>query len=110
VTHLLERPGGRIAYDVTGSGPLVVALPGMGELRSSYRHTVPALVAAGFRVATMDLRGHGDSDATFDRFDDVAAGEDALALADHLGGPAVPMRSAGWCCWDRSSARRRSTP
>jgi pimeloyl-ACP methyl ester carboxylesterase len=87
--QVLDRPGGRIAYTVTGNGPLVVCLPGMGELRSSYRFTTPALVEAGFRVATMDLRGHGDSDATFDRYDDVAAGQDALALVDQLGGPAV---------------------
>ena len=73
-TRLLDRPEGRIGYDVIGDGPLVVCLPGMGELRSSYRFTVPALTAGGFRVATMDLRGHGDSDATFSAYDDVAAG------------------------------------
>jgi pimeloyl-ACP methyl ester carboxylesterase len=88
-TSYLDRGEGRIGYDVQGEGPLVVCLPGMGDVRSVYRHTVPALVAAGFRVATMDLRGHGDSDATFSIYDDVAAGSDALALIDHLGGPAV---------------------
>lgn len=98
----LERPEGAIAYEVEGSGPLIVALPGMGELRSSYRFTVPALVNAGFRVATMDLRGHGDSDATFSRYDDVAAGEDALALIKHLGGPATIIGNsmgAGAATW-----------
>jgi pimeloyl-ACP methyl ester carboxylesterase len=99
---LLARDEGRIAYDVTGDGPLVVCLPGMGELRSSYRYTVPALVEAGFRVATMDLRGHGDSDATFTRYDDVAAGQDALALVEALGGPAVLVGNsmgAGAAAW-----------
>jgi pimeloyl-ACP methyl ester carboxylesterase len=102
MTELLDRPGGRIAYEVTGSGPLVVCIPGMGELRSSFRATVPALVAAGHRVAAMDLRGHGDSDATFDRYDDVAAGEDALALVEHLGGPALLIGNsmgAGAAVW-----------
>src|SRR5215472_10753357 len=88
-TQMLDRPGGRIAYDVRGDGPLVVCVPGMGELRSVYRFTVPALVAAGLRAATMDLRGHGDSDATFTSYDDVAAGSDVLALIEHLGGSAV---------------------
>ncbi len=37
----------------------------------------------------MDLRGHGDSDATFSAYDDVAAGMDALALVEHLGVPAI---------------------
>jgi len=87
--QMLDRPGGRIAYDVRGDGPLVVCVPGMGELRSVYRFTVPALAAARLRVATMDLRGHGDSDATFASYDDVAAGSDVLALIERLGGPAV---------------------
>ncbi len=88
-SQYLQRPEGRIAYDVTGSGPLVICAPGMGELRSSYRHLVPLLVAHGLRVATMDLRGHGDSDATFTSYDDVALASDLLALVDELGGPAV---------------------
>lgn len=87
--RMLRRPEGSLEYDVTGDGPLVVCLPGMGELRGSYRFTVPALADAGFRVATLDLRGHGGSDATFSRYDDVAAGTDVLALVEELSGPAV---------------------
>lgn len=88
----LNLPEGRIAYDVVGDGPLVVGVPGMGVLRSEYRRTVPALVAAGFRVATFDLRGHGDSDATFSAYDDEAAAGDLLALIDALGGgPALVL-------------------
>ncbi len=101
-TRHLVRPQGRIAFDLAGDGPLVVCLPGMGELRSAYRFTVPALVAAGFRVATMDLRGHGDSDTTFDRYDDVATAQDALALVDHLGGRAAIVGNsmgAGAAVW-----------
>ena len=85
----LLRPEGRLAYDVAGTGPLVVCSPAMGELRSSYRHLVPLLVDCGLRVATLDLRGHGDSDATFSSYDDVALASDLLALVDELGGPAV---------------------
>lgn len=88
-TRFLDRGDGRIAYDVTGDGPLVVAVPGMGDLRSTYRHLTPALVDAGFRVAAMDLRGHGDSDVGFAAYDDEAAASDALALVEHLGGPAI---------------------
>jgi pimeloyl-ACP methyl ester carboxylesterase len=86
---MLTRPEGRLAYDVVGSGPLVVCSPGMGELRSSYRHLVPLLVDRGFRVATLDLRGHGDSDATFSSYDDQALATDLVALVEELGGPAV---------------------
>ena len=88
-TQYLDRSEGRIAYDVTGDGPLIVAVPGMGDLRSAYRHLAPALVDAGFRVATMDLRGHGDSDASFAVYDDPATASDLVALIEHLGGPAL---------------------
>ena len=98
----VDRPEGRIAYDTAGTGPLVVCVPGMGELRSVYRHTAPALAAAGYRVVTMDLRGHGDSDATFSSYDDVAAGGDVVALIEQLGGPAVVIGNsmgAGAAAW-----------
>lgn len=88
-TQYLDRGEGRIAYDVSGSGPLIVAVPGMGDLRSTYRHLAPALVDAGFRVATMDLRGHGDSDTTFVAYDDPGTASDITALIDALGGPAL---------------------
>ena len=88
-TQFLQRDEGRIAYEVSGEGPLVVCVPGMGELRSIFRYTVPALVANGFRVASMDLRGHGDSDASFSSYDDSAAASDIEALIGHLGGRAV---------------------
>lgn len=90
----LQRPDGRISYTVEGQGPLVVALPGMGDLRSSYREIVPALVAAGYRVAVTDLRAHGDSDTTFRAFGDIATGRDVLALVEELGGPAVLLGSS----------------
>lgn len=87
-SNFLARPEGRLAYDLDGDGPLIVCLPGMGDLRTTYRFLVPALVDAGYRVATLDLRGHGDSDATFSSYDDEALASDAIALIEELGGPA----------------------
>ncbi len=88
--QFLERPEGRIAYDVDGDGPLVVCVPGMADVRSTYRFLAPALIDAGYRVATMDLRGHGDSDTTFSEYDDDATASDVVALVRHFGaGPAV---------------------
>lgn len=89
-TQYLSRPEGRISYTDEGSGPLVVLVPGMGDLRSTWRELVGPLVTAGHRVAVTDLRGHGDSDTTFSHHGDVATGGDLLALIRELGeGPAV---------------------
>lgn len=85
----LQRPEGRVAYEMTGTGPLVVCVPGMGDLRASYRFLRTALVVSGYRVVLMDLRGHGDSDTSFTRYGDEATAEDITALLDHLGSPAV---------------------
>ncbi len=88
-TAYLSRPDGRIAYDLAGDGPLVVLVPGMGELRSTYRFLAPAVIRAGYRVAATDLRGHGDSDTTFASYGDVETATDVSALIEELGGPAV---------------------
>lgn len=106
-TRYLQRPEGRIAYDVTGDGPLVICVPGMGDLRGVYRFLAPGLVAAGYRVATMDLRGHGESDTGFGTYDTVAAGTDVVALARELGGPAVVIGNsmgAGAAAWAAAEA------
>ena len=88
-TLFLTRSQGRIGYEVDGHGPLVVLVPGMGDLRSAYRYLGPALVAEGFRVAAVDLRGHGDSDTTFESYGDADTSSDLVALIEELGGPAV---------------------
>ena len=88
-TSYLTRPEGRVAYDIDGHGTLVVLVPGMGDLRSTYRFLAPALRASGCRVACMDLRGHGESDVTFSSYGDVETSADILALVEELAEPAV---------------------
>lgn len=95
---------GRVAYDDTGgSGPLVLAIPGMGDLRSEYRALRPLLQQAGYRVVTMDIRGHGDTTARWNDYSAHAVGRDALALMDQLNaGPAVILGNsfaAGSALW-----------
>lgn len=85
----LETTEGTIAYEVSGSGPLVILAHGMGDSRHSYRFVVPELVAAGYRVANVDLRGCGDSTATWPSYSRTDIAGDLVAVARHLGGPAV---------------------
>jgi len=90
-TQFLDLPGGRLAYDVSGpeGGPLVLCVPGMGDIRQVFRFTAPALAEAGYRVARMDQRGHGESSSGWAGYGSPATGEDMLALIRHLDGPAA---------------------
>lgn len=89
MTHYLSRPQGRLAYDLTGDGPLVVLSPGFGDLRSTYDGLAAHLAAAGFRVVTTDLRGHGDSTVGWDAYGVDAVAGDLLALVHAHGGRGV---------------------
>lgn len=88
-TQFIDVKGGRIAYDVTGTGPLVVLSPGMGENRGDYRFLAPIIVAAGYRVAAVDLRGQGESSVTWDSYSRADTAADLIELITALGGPAV---------------------
>lgn len=89
-TRFLAVEGGRIAYDDTGgNGRLVVAIPGMGDLRSEYRLIRPALQQAGYRVITMDVRGFGETSARWNDYSAHAVGGDVLALLSHLNADAA---------------------
>lgn len=89
MTEFLEVAGGRIAYDVTGDGPLIVLSPGLGDRRETYRFLAPRLVRAGYRVAVADLRGHGESSTGWPSYTRTDTAGDLLALIRRLGGPAV---------------------
>lgn len=79
-----------LAYDDTGGeGPLVVLLPGAGDLRIGYQDLVSRLLKEGWRLVTADLPGHGDSPPQ----PSYGVAETATALVDLLdaldAGPAV---------------------
>ena len=89
MTEHLTIENNTIAYDVTGEGPLVVLAHGIGDSRHSYRFVAPALAAAGYRVANVDIRGCGDSSLGWDGYSRTDIAGDLVALVRHLGGPAV---------------------
>src|SRR5271166_3643731 len=82
-----DTNGIRMHYVEQGTGPLVVLCHGWPESWYSWRHQIPALAAAGFRVIAPDLRGYNESakplGARAYRLDVLAA--DVVALIDHVG-------------------------
>ncbi len=58
----VESAGAGIEYEVTGQGRPVILLHGFPDSGRLWRHQVPALAGAGFRVIVPDLRGYGRSD------------------------------------------------
>jgi pimeloyl-ACP methyl ester carboxylesterase len=85
----LSIAGHTLAYDLAGQGPLVVLAHGIGDSRHSYRFLAPALAAAGYRVANVDIRGCGDSSLGWDGYSRTDIAGDLVAVVRHLGGPAV---------------------
>ncbi len=111
-TRFLAIDGGQIAYDDTGgNGSLILAIPGMGDLRSEYRLLRPELQEAGYRVVTMDVRGFGETSARWADYSAHAVGRDALALIEHLTvGSAVILGNsfaAGSALWAAHDAPTR---
>jgi pimeloyl-ACP methyl ester carboxylesterase len=82
----VSADGGSIAVEVAGEGPLVVCSPAMGDTRGAYDILSADLVTAGYRVARMDLRGHGDSSAGFTSYGDEESAGDIIAVIEELGG------------------------
>jgi pimeloyl-ACP methyl ester carboxylesterase len=79
-------------------GPPVVLLHGFPELGYSWRHQIPALAHAGYRLLVPDLRGFGRSDvpeATEAYAMDVLA-RDVLAILDAQGTPTATLIGHDW--------------
>ncbi len=110
-TQFLKQTDGTIAYEVTGEGPLVICSPSMGDLRSEYRFLAPQLAQAGYRAASLDVRGHGESSTHWPDYSVAGVGSDLLALARSLGAsssaPAVIVAdsmSGGAAVWAAAEA------
>lgn len=88
-SEYMDVAGGRIAYDVIGQGPLVVLSPGMADNRNTFRFLAPLIADAGYRVASVDLRGHGGSSTGWDSYEVADTARDLIAVVEDLGGPAV---------------------
>lgn len=73
-----------IAYHVTGCGPPVLLIQGIGVTGSGWRPQVEAL-SGRYTIATFDNRGIGDSTLGREKVTVEAMAKDAAALLEHLG-------------------------
>jgi pimeloyl-ACP methyl ester carboxylesterase len=83
----IETGGVGIQYEVTGEGRPVVLLHGFPDSGRLWRHQVPALAQAGFRVIVPDMRGYGGSDkpSAVDAYGIRALAGDVLAVMSDAG-------------------------
>jgi pimeloyl-ACP methyl ester carboxylesterase len=79
-----DSAGVRIAYEVTGAGPPLVLVHGLGYARWGWEPVAPAL-AETFTVVTLDNRGIGGSDVPPGPYSTPAMAEDVLAVLDAAG-------------------------
>jgi pimeloyl-ACP methyl ester carboxylesterase len=85
--RLIAANGVELSVLDEGEGPLVVLCHGFPELAYSWRHQIPALTEAGFRVLAPDMRGFGESSAPpeIEAYNVVVLCEDMSALLDDAG-------------------------
>lgn len=83
----VDLPELTLTVSTNGEGPAVVLLHGFPEIAYSWRHQIPALAEAGYRVIAPDQRGYGWSDQP-EGTEAYAMTElvgDVIGLLDHEG-------------------------
>ena len=107
--HVHPSPDVTIDYYAAGDGPLLVLVHGITESRRMWDPLFPKFLQEGYRVALVDLRGHGDSSqvgpydlatmATDLGLVLAAEGsDDALLVGHSLGGAVVSAHASGGPC------------
>ena len=86
-SRFVEANGLNHHYLTAGQGPAVLLCHGFPELSWSWRHQIPALAAAGYRVIAPDLRGYGDTKGPADpeAYTNLHVVGDMVMLLDALG-------------------------
>ena len=83
----IDVDGVGIEYEAVGEGRPVVLLHGFPDSGRLWRHQVPALADAGFRVVVPDLRGYGRSDKPeqVDAYSMMLLAGDVMAMMSDAG-------------------------
>jgi len=87
----LQLDGRNIAYDLVGpaGAPVVCMTHSLASDGGMWAEQVPPLLAAGFRVLRIDMRGHGGSDPVAGDYTMSQLAADVAGVLDKLGIPRV---------------------
>jgi pimeloyl-ACP methyl ester carboxylesterase len=94
----VDNAGTEIHYEVTGEGTPVVLLHGFPDSGSLWRHQVPTLAGAGYRVIVPDMRGYGRSarPVEVDAYDILLLVSDVKAVLADAGVPRAHVVGHDW--------------
>ncbi|MEU9200230.1 alpha/beta hydrolase [Streptomyces sp. NPDC048332] len=96
--RVVEAPAGRLHLVEQGTGPLVLLVHGFPESWYSWRRQLPALAAAGYRAAAIDVRGYGRSSgpAAVDAYRMLDLVADNVAVVRALGEESAVVVGHDW--------------
>lgn len=96
--HSVRTNDARIHVVEQGSGPLVLFVHGFPESWYSWRHQLPAVAAAGWRAAAIDVRGYGRSSkpASVDAYRMTALVGDLVGVVEALGEQSAVIVGHDW--------------
>jgi pimeloyl-ACP methyl ester carboxylesterase len=88
----------RLHFVEDGEGPLVVLLHGFPDFWYSWRHQIPFLAKAGYRVVAPDMRGYNLSDKPqgIDAYRITRLADDVASLVRHLGADRAVVVGHDW--------------
>jgi len=87
VRHDVDAHGTRVHVAEMGAGPLVLFVHGFPESWYSWRNQLPAVAAAGYRAAAIDVRGYGSSETpeAIDAYRIIDLVGDCVGVVEALG-------------------------
>jgi pimeloyl-ACP methyl ester carboxylesterase len=96
--RFVETNNIRVHVAEAGEGPLVILVHGFPESWYSWRHQIPALASAGYRVVAPDMRGYGKTDrpAGVERYSIFEIAGDLVGLVAALGEEQAVLVGHDW--------------
>ncbi|MFO1114675.1 MAG: alpha/beta hydrolase [Beijerinckiaceae bacterium] len=97
-TRIVKANGLDMRIVEEGKGPLLLLCHGWPELSYSWRHQIPVLAAAGYRVVAPDMRGYGGTSApeAIDAYTIHHLVGDMVALVAELGETQATIIGHDW--------------